>query len=227
MKAAPTRQETRNPTTSPIPPPTGWAERIVKSFAFSVALFLLWGGLTLPKAWTHFSGFDRLESFWVVYNGTIAILFLVRSRPSVVSLHPLHWLVALLTSFSGLFFRRAAGEPGPLQAGLADAWILSGLALGTAAAAMLGRSYDFVPALRGVQTGWLYVVVRHPMYLSSILIRLGYLVRHSTVDNLIVFAVMVWLYDLRARYEEQIMQSSERYRDYLARVRFRFIPFLY
>ena len=105
--------------------------------------------------------------------------------------------------------------------------IVIGLALGTASAIALGRSYDFLPALRGVQSRWLYGLVRHPMYLSSILIRLGYVVRNCTAQNLLIFVAMVWLYDRRARYEERVMENDEAYRQYAAKVRFRFIPFLY
>jgi protein-S-isoprenylcysteine O-methyltransferase Ste14 len=203
------------------------AERVLKSRGLSVALCLLWGGLTAHRARSLIGHFDWLESCWVLYNAVIAILFLIRTRPTVVSLHPLHWLVALVTSFSGLFFGRSLEAPGPSQLIAADTLIALGLALGVATAIMLGRSYDFLPALRGVQTGWLYAFVRHPMYLSSILIRLGYVVRNCTLPNLVVFVAMTWLYDRRARYEEAVMQNDEAYRRYLARVRSRFVPLLY
>lgn len=203
------------------------AERVLKSRGFSLALFLLWGGLTAHRAGSLAKHFDWLELGWVLYNAIIAVLFLIRSRPTVVSLHPLHWLVALVTSFSGLLFGRSLEMPGALQVISARTLIVSGLVLGIATAIMLGRSYDFLPALRGVQSGWLYAFVRHPMYLSSILIRLGYVVLNCTVQNLILFVVMAWLYDRRARYEEAIMRNDVSYRAYLARVRFRFIPLLY
>ncbi len=65
---------------------------MLKSFGFSVALFLFWGGFTVPRALSVARRFEWLEFGWVVYSALIAVLFLIRSRPAVVSLDPLHWL---------------------------------------------------------------------------------------------------------------------------------------
>ena len=91
----------------------------------------------------------------------------------------------------------------------------------------LRRSYDFLPALRGVTTDWLFRFIRHPMYISSILIRLGYLGMHASMHNAVVFAVMVWLYVKRVDYEEGIMRQDERYIEYMRQVRYRFLPGIY
>lgn len=202
-------------------------ERVLKSFGFSVALFLFWGLLTVLKARSLLGRFTPTECVWLFYNATISILFLVRTRPSIVSMNAVHWLVALVTCFSGFFFRRYEVEVAPVWSFIADGLIFGGLALGGIAALALGRSYDFLPALRGVQTGWVYQVVRHPMYLSSIVIRCGYLVRHFSAYNRAAFVVMVWLYDRRAAYEEQIMRNDARYCEYVQRVRFKFLPIVY
>ncbi|MFX0204308.1 MAG: hypothetical protein ACFFCW_50060, partial [Candidatus Hodarchaeota archaeon] len=39
--------------------------------------------------------FEFTEFLWFVYNVTISLLFLLRVRPSVVSIDPIHWTVAL------------------------------------------------------------------------------------------------------------------------------------
>ena len=65
------------------------------------------------------------------------------------------------------------------------------------------------------------------MYVSSILIRLGYLGMHASMYNAAVFAVMVWLYVKRVDYEEDIMQRDERYIEYMRQVRYRFLPGIY
>jgi protein-S-isoprenylcysteine O-methyltransferase Ste14 len=201
-------------------------ERFVKSFAFSFLLFLVWGGLTAVKARSLLTDFELFEAFWVAYNATLAILFVVRSRPSIVSLHPAHWIVALVTSFAGLLFVRQ-GEAGRAAASVADGLVLLGMLLSIVAALTLRRSYDFLPALRGVHTDGPYALIRHPMYAASILIRLGYLVRHFGWVNLLVFVVLVWLYDRRASFEEEIMRNDGRYRSYAARVRHKFLPGVY
>ncbi len=201
-------------------------EKIVTSFGFSAFCFVVWGGLTGLRAQGLLREVSWIEVIWLVYNATIALLFLARARPKTVSLNPVHWLVALLTSFSGLFFEKESA--GIAQAGtLADGLILVGLVGSGTAALALRRSYDFLPALRGVTTDWVFRLVRHPMYLSSIVIRLSYLGKHMSVQNAAVFAVMVWLYTKRAEYEEGIMQQDERYAEYMRQVRYRFLPGIY
>ncbi len=202
-------------------------ERFLKSFWFSLFLFVVWGAVTLRRGSSLVSRFDWMECGWVVYNGSISILFLIRERPTVVSLKPSHWLVALVTSFSGFLFKRYSEEIGAATASVANGLIIAGLAWGTWAAIGLRRSYDFLPALRAVRTESAYRFMRHPMYLSSVMIRLGYIVRHFSLYNLAAMLVIVWLYDRRAAYEEEIMKSDSAYRDYTSRVRFKFLPKVY
>jgi protein-S-isoprenylcysteine O-methyltransferase Ste14 len=202
-------------------------ERFLKGFAFSFLLFLLWGGLTAWKTRSLFDRFTSLECDWILYNAAIAVLFLVRSRPSLVSMNPLHWLVALVTSFSGfLYVRTEPVDPGPWQAAMEYFfWLV--LVLDFTALLALGRNYDFLPALRGVQTKWLYRIVRHPMYASSILIRLIYILQNWSGINFLIFGIMAWLYDRRASFEEDILRQDSRYQEYAERVRYRFLPGIY
>jgi hypothetical protein len=101
-------------------------ERFVKSFAFSLLLGLAWGAFTFGHVRSLVRHFTWTEALWVLYNGSIAILFVIRTAPSVVSLDPVHWAVALLTSFSGMFFIRSSSEYAG-TATLGRAMILAGL----------------------------------------------------------------------------------------------------
>jgi protein-S-isoprenylcysteine O-methyltransferase Ste14 len=202
-------------------------ERVLKSFAFSVALFVVWGWVAYRKAKGLVSHFDAVELAWCVYNAAISVLFLVRTRPSVVSTDPVHWVVALITSFSGYFFQTYSSRQDSALTRTANGLIGAGLLLGIFTAVSLGRSYDFLPALRGVQTGWAYSAVRHPMYLSSIVIRLGYFFRHASPYNLAVFIIVLWLYALRCRFEETVMARDSRYSAYMREVPWRLVPGLY
>ncbi len=201
-------------------------ERTVSSFGFSLFCFVVWGGLTALRARGLPSQFSWMEVIWLVYSGTIAVLFLARTKPTQVSLNPVHWVVALLASFSGLFFEKQSAGLARAEI-VADALILLGLLVSGISALALRRSYDFLPALRGVTTGWSFRLVRHPMYLASIAIRLGYLAKHTSVQNAAVFVVMLWLYVKRAKYEEGIMSQDRRYAEYMRRVRYRFLPWIY
>lgn len=202
-------------------------EWFLKSFVFSFILFAFWGRFTLIHARSLLNAFDFTELLWLIYNVTISLLFLIRVKPSVVSMNIIHWIVALTTSFSGFFFVRESSNNNPALLFTADALILFAIFLGIAVAFILGRSYDFLPALRNVKTKLLYQIIRHPMYLSSIIIKLGYVLKNPSIRNVLLLAAIVILYDKRAKYEEDILSQSSLYADYTKKIRYRFIPGIY
>jgi protein-S-isoprenylcysteine O-methyltransferase Ste14 len=202
-------------------------ERFLKSFALSFLLCLVCGWLTFLSGRALVSRFDVTEAMWLVYNAVVSLLFLIRSTPSVVDMSPLHWLVALVTSFSGFFFSAGPAADNAVLLLAADGLIWLAIVVSVWTALLLGRSFDFLPALRGVQTGWLYQIVRHPMYASSLAIKLGYALKHPSVYNSLLLVLVAILYDRRAQYEEEVMSRDVSYADYLRQVKHRFIPGLY
>lgn len=202
-------------------------ESFLKSFGFSFLLFLFWGSFTLIHVRTLLKGFDFTELLWLIYNVTISLLFLIRVKPAVVSMNLFHWMVALITSFSGFFFLRQGTNSNPVLLFTADSLVLFAIFLGIVTAFILGRSYDFLPALRHVKTRYLYQIVRHPMYLSSIIIKLGYVLKNPSIYNILLLMIIIVLYDKRAKYEENIMSHSTSYVDHLQQVKYRFIPGIY
>jgi protein-S-isoprenylcysteine O-methyltransferase Ste14 len=65
------------------------------------------------------------------------------------------------------------------------------------------------------------------MYLSSIIIKLGYVLKNPSVYNFLLLMVIIVLYDKRAKYEEEIMSHNDSYVAYLQQVKYRFIPRVY
>ena len=199
-------------------------ESFLKSFAFSALLCIFWGYFTANRGRALLDGFEFTDLLWFAYNVTITLLFLIRLRPSVVSMNPIHWVVALITSFSGFIFSRQGTNYGAILSVTADSLIVFAIILGIVTALVLGRSYDFLPALREVKTDYVYDIVRHPMYLSSIIIKLGYVLKNTSLYNFCLLMVIMALYNKRARYEEDIMSHCDSYASYLRRVKYRFIP---
>jgi len=202
-------------------------DSFLKSFAFSVSLSLYCVILAALHARALLKGFDIFEVLHLAYNVTVALFFLIRTRPSAVSMNLLHWLVALITSFSGFFFIRNGLSPHPMLLLAGDTLIGAAVQFGLVAAAVLGRSYDIFPALRRVKTGYVYQIVRHPIYLSAIVLRLGYVLKNPSIHNAALLIVVAVLYDRRAKYEENILSHDRSYADYLRQVKYRFIPGLY
>lgn len=202
-------------------------ESFLKSSAFSVLLSLYCAIFAALHARALLKGFDVFELLHLAYNVTVAVFFLIRTQPSIVSMNLLHWTVALLASFSGFFFIRQGWNPDAMLLLAGDTLIGAGILLGLTAAIVLGRSFDVFPALRRVKTRYAYQIVRHPIYLSAIVLRLGYVLKNPSVYNTVLLIIVAVLYDRRAKYEEDILSHDRSYVDYLQQVRYRFIPGVY
>jgi protein-S-isoprenylcysteine O-methyltransferase Ste14 len=206
---------------------TAALDSFFRSFAFSVLLSLSCAILAAPHAWALLHGFDAFELLHLTYNLAVAILFLIRTRPSLVSLNPLHWTVALLTSFSGFFFIRQGSNPHTVLLWTGDGLIGASILFSLVAALTLGRSFDLFPALRRVKTRYVYQVVRHPIYASALILRFGYILKNPSIYNAVLLLLLALLYDRRARYEEDILSQDRSYVDYAERVKYRFVPGVY
>jgi protein-S-isoprenylcysteine O-methyltransferase Ste14 len=202
-------------------------ESFLRSFAFSFLLFLYCAGFALIHARSFLKSFDFFELLHFLYNVTVALFFLLRTRPSMVSTHLLHWAVAVITSISGFFFVRKAVNPHAAMLLAGDTLIGIGVLFGLAAAIALGKSFDIFPALRRVKTQWVYRIIRHPIYLSAIVIRVGYVLKNSCLYNALLLILIVCLYDKRARYEEDLLSKDRSYAEYMEQVKYRFLPGIY
>ncbi len=202
-------------------------ESFLRGFAFSVLLSLSCVILAAPHAWALLNRFDAFELLHLAYNLTVAFLFLIRTRPSIVSMSLLHWAVALLTSFSGFFFIRTGPNPSTMLLRTGDIFIGVGVLLALMAALVLGRSFDLFPALRRVKTRYVYQIVRHPIYASTLILRLGYVLKNPSLYNAELLLLVAVLYDRRAKYEEDVLSHDRSYVEYLQQVKYRFVPGVY
>ncbi len=167
-----------------------------------------------------------IDVTFFIHNCIFIGVILIRREHVQVDKNWLHWLVAMLSFFSGLFFLKSSvGDTGIDR--VADAVNFGAIVIGIAALLSLGRSFGIVPAVRRIQTGGLYRVVRHPMFVSDILFKIPVLMKYCTIYNVAVFAASLALYVLRARYEEELLIRSDKYRRYQQRVKYRFVPYLY
>lgn len=204
-----------------------WArhgQRLVNVYFFTNILgFVAW------QAWGLYAGakLDFVEISFIAQNVVMAAMVLVRRDPFGVDRSLWHQTVALVAFFSGIAF---IGQP---QTGdgeavtVAQVVILAANLLGIACLANLGKSFGVLIACRGVSTTGLYGLVRHPMYGSDILLRIGYVIGHFTPFTVAVLVLSSACYMYRAVLEERFLSQRDEYRTYMQRVRFRFIPFLF
>lgn len=202
-------------------------DSFLRSFAFSVLLSLYCAAFAALRARALLKGFDVFELLHLAYNVTLALLFLIRTRPSVVSMDLRHWIVALLTLFSGFFFARKELNPHTVLLLAGDTLIGTSVLFSLTAAMVLGRSFDVFPSLRRVKTEYVYRIVRHPIYSSAIALRLGYVLKNPSIYNSVLLLIVALLYDRRAKYEESILSHDCSYAEYLRQVKYRFVPGVY
>jgi protein-S-isoprenylcysteine O-methyltransferase Ste14 len=196
---------------------------------FNVYLFLNvagWAGWQTWKTWAA-GRMDYVEASFAIQTLIFAALLLVRRPHVAVDRSVFNQAVALVAFWSGFGFMGPA-ETAQAAARTVSAGItLAANILGAICLLNLGRSFGILIALRRVKTRGLYAVVRHPMYATDILLRVGFLVSHPTwlISGLFLLSTVCYVY--RAILEERFLAQQPEYREYLARVKWRFIPFVF
>ena len=93
--------------------------------------------------------------------------------------------------------------------------------------AYLSRTIEVQENQKVIDTG-LYGLVRHPMYMSTLLL---FLAMPLVLGSVISFAIMlayIPIISMRIRNEEQVLEDGlEGYREYKERVRYKVIPFVW
>lgn len=196
---------------------------------FNVYLFANLAGWLVWDTWKSWKegrlGF--IEISFMAHNAIWIGMVLLRRQHLAVDRNVFHQIVALTAFFSGLAMPIAGQSGSPLALDVSGWGILVAIALGAATILNLGRSFGILIAVRRVKTGGLYRVVRHPMYATDLLLRVGYVISHFSLLNLGIVAASALCYGYRAVLEERFLSQQPEYRQYMERVKYRFIPGIY
>ncbi len=153
-----------------------------------------------------------------------AVFFLLRTEAGGASRARWDWATAVAGSVLPLLLRPAASEEDVLAGQVLQALGYAGAMLGIAS---LARSVGVVPATRALKSTGAYRVVRHPLYASYTVASLGYLVSNRTGWNAAVVAVALAAQVARVFNEERWLARTAAYRAYMARTRWRLVPFVF
>ena len=194
-----------------------------QSLIVNVFLVIALGRHSAVKAWEAWQAdtFDFVEVAFAVHNAVLLTMILARRQHQSIDRRVFPQIVALVAFFSGLaFIKHPTEEWARLSQGITiAAWIL-----GTVSLLNLGRSFGILIAVRQVKTGGLYRLVRHPMYLTDILWRVGYLAGNLCWRNAAIFVASTACYVYRAMLEERFLLQLDEYQAYARKVRYRFVP---
>lgn len=178
-------------------------------------------------AYVHLMGFKRTHE-WILllicFSETLTIFFLfIRSNPNSVSVLGFDWIVALGGTFAPLLLRPASWGIAPMGKYVTAV----GVIIQIAGLCSLNRSFALVAAKREIKTKGLYRCVRHPLYASYFLILGGYVLANTTIANLSIYIATLALLFIRAFREEEHLSQDIQYREYMQKVNYRIIPYVY
>ncbi|MDR3213469.1 MAG: hypothetical protein LBT71_06075 [Azoarcus sp.] len=201
--------------------PDRWQRWLDIYIFLNVAGYLGW------QAWQVFAEHcpDLIEGVFVVHNVIFCLCFLLRTPARAIQTKIVHQAIAIGAFYSGVLFMGPQTTQSPVLLQCSWWMLLAGALLGIVSLIQLGRSFGVLIAVREVRSTGLYGWIRHPMYLSDIVIRLGYCLSHPSWPVAVLFAVSTACYIARALLEEAFLASADaRYADYMRRTRHRFIP---
>lgn len=93
--------------------------------------------------------------------------------------------------------------------------------------AYLSRTVEVQENQKVIDTG-LYGIVRHPMYMSTLLLFLSMPLVLGSVISFVIMLAYIPIISMRIRNEEQVLEEGlEGYREYKQRVRYKVIPFVW
>ena len=189
-----------------------WGERLVL-----LALFAMFAAANLGSG-------DPIDVAILVVETATAFFVLTRRKSISISQSPTDWTLAFGGTLLPLLVR-PGGEP--LLGAAPGVLIAVGTVVAMAAKLSLNRRFGIAPANRGVQAGWAYALVRHPMYLGYMIAQTGYLLHNPSLRNAGIYAFGWACQVARIACEERHLMQDVAYRDYASRVRRRLVPGVY
>ena len=189
----------------------------------STGIYIIWQTYK-----TYNSGnLDFSEILFTLQNALLVFFFLFRIKEHKLNFKIFDQVIALTAFFSGLFFLGSSESGGQLSRYISKGIIITATILGILTILNLGKSFGILIALRKVKTNGLYSFIRHPMYMTDILFRFGYLVGHCNIKIISLTIASTCAYIYRAILEEKFLSQSEEYKIYITQVKYRFIPHVF
>lgn len=183
-------------------------------------------GLALNAIYEASNSLDYEVVLYFLAHLATAVLFLIR-RPAVRrSPYKLSYVVACLSTFYVYLYSFNVIAP-PAAFLFGRTIMLIGSTLCLLSILSLGQYFGVLPMCRGVQMGWMYRIIRHPIYSSYILMDIGLVISYPSFTNMVLLLTALTLFICRIHYEELLMKGFDTYREYMLAVRFRLFPLLY
>lgn len=167
---------------------------------------------------------DKPGNFLYLVSETMVIIMVAfRRTANQISRRSADWVMGFAGTLLPLMVVRSDGA----IVAFGNMLMVLGFVIHVGAKLSLRRSFGVVAANRGVRTGGLYGIVRHPMYLGYFLVYLGFLLVNPARWNVLVYVVWAACQLYRIRAEERVLSADTAYAAFARRVPYRLVPFVY
>ena len=193
------------------------------SLLTGVAMACLWAVFASAHVLAFLHSGDWSYLLFCTAETLAALFFIVRSAPVSVSADAGDWLLAIGATFAPFFL-----APSDMSIWPGARYLLAaGSLLQIAGLLSLNRSFGLVAAQRGIKTGGMYRVVRHPVYASYLVSSSAYLLTNVSAANGAVYVLAMLMLVARLLREERFLSTDVRYRVYMRQVKYRLLPFVF
>ncbi|MGE5838812.1 MAG: methyltransferase family protein [Deltaproteobacteria bacterium] len=194
----------------------------------NIYLFLNFAGWGIWQTYQYYvkGTLGYVEISFTIQSLLVGVIILIRKPHQAFHKNLLHQAIAIIAFCSGAAFMGQPATGPQVVKQISQVVIFCANVLGVVTLLNLGRSFGILIAFRELKSQGLYGLVRHPMYGTDILLRIGFLISHFNLFTLFVFIISAACYVYRAILEERFLIQQPEYREYMKQVRYRFIPFV-
>jgi protein-S-isoprenylcysteine O-methyltransferase Ste14 len=167
----------------------------------------------------------RLSSvFPLLLTMFFAWFFLTRDLARQINLSLYDWIITMTGTFLPLCIR-----PAPLVHDYPLLLVVQtvGTCISIFGLLSLNKSVGLVAANRGVKTFWAYKYIRHPIYTGYFITYGAFCYQNFTTGNFIIIALWMTYEILRLFSEEKYLSQDPAYVEYMKKVRWRMIPYVF
>jgi len=185
----------------------------------------LWALLFNITMLADFLNRHRVSSLLLaVFEAAVVYFSVTRPMPKESNKSLYDWFIALTGTYLIFGMRPAPQVHDHLPLLLVQ---IAGITISLMGLFSLNKSFGLVPVNRGIKTGGLYAVVRHPIYAGYFLSFGTFLAQNITAVNVVVYGTFVVFALLRMRAEERVLLRDRTYAAYARKTRWRVLPFIY
>lgn len=160
----------------------------------------------------------------MIYESMLVYFLITRAMPTGVSTKPYDWFVSIVGTWIPLLMR-----PGMFmhEQIVFHSMQILGLMISLLGLLSLNKSFGIVAANRGIKTGGIYALVRHPLYTGYVISTGSFVLQNPTTRNVSLYVVFLLFKVLRILSEEKFLAKDDAYRDYMSNTGWRLIPFVW